>query len=262
MAESRAQLLWDSAAYNDGESVETGIASLAIAQGRIYTMGDRLVKEEVEVKKGDKVDKKTVYKGDGFLFCLDAETGKEIWKSKIGPSYYNSVRVRRPLHAHPRRRSALRPLAARLARAAAKLKDGSILWQKNLVKDFGGRMMSGWGYSESPLVDGEKRRLHTRAGKTAALVALDKLTGAVMWKCAVPANSGAGYASIVTTEVGGIKQYITLLGKELGLIGVDANSGSSSGTMPKLPTASPIPTALVQGPYVFTATGYGAAPPC
>ena len=27
---------------------------------------------------------------------------------------------------------------------------------KNLPKDFGGRMMSGWGYSESPLVDGDK----------------------------------------------------------------------------------------------------------
>ncbi len=53
---------------------------------------------------------------------------------------------------------------------------GQIIWQKNLPNDFGGEMMSGWGYSESPLVDGD-RLICTPGGNDAIMVALDKKTG-------------------------------------------------------------------------------------
>jgi outer membrane protein assembly factor BamB len=118
--------------------------------------------------------------------------------------------------------------------------------------------MSGWGYSESPTVDGNLL-ICTPGGKTAALVALDKLTGATVWKCELPTSCGAGYASIATAEVGGIKQYITVLGKELGLVGVDAKTGKFLWNYAKAANGTAnCPTALVQGEYVFTATGYGA----
>ena len=45
--------------------------------------------------------------------------------------------------------------------------------------------MSGWDYSESPLIDGD-RLICTPGGKEAALVALNKMTGEVIWKCAIP----------------------------------------------------------------------------
>jgi hypothetical protein len=109
------KLLWDSNTVNGGHSIETSIASLAIVEGRIYTMGDHLIKEEVDVKKGDTVTKKAVYKGDGFLFCVDADTGKEIWKTRIGPAYYNSYGSG-GLHSHHRRRSALRHFSSGSAR--------------------------------------------------------------------------------------------------------------------------------------------------
>ena len=55
-------------------SVGIGFSSLAITQGKVCPrMGDR------------KADKKVKGSDDGcFVFCLDATTGKEIWKSKIG----------------------------------------------------------------------------------------------------------------------------------------------------------------------------------
>ena len=34
--------------------------------------------------------------------------------------------------------------------------DGKEIWRRNLEKDFKGKMMSGWGYAESVLVDGDK----------------------------------------------------------------------------------------------------------
>ena len=33
---------------------------------------------------------------------------------------------------------------------------GALRWQHSMIRDYNGRMMSDWKYSESPLVDGDK----------------------------------------------------------------------------------------------------------
>ena len=135
--------------------------------------------------------------------------------------------------------------------------EGSILWQKDIKKEFGGHMMSGWGYSESPLIDGEKVVV-TPGGKKAAMVALDKATGAKIWTCEIPKDSGAGYASIAKAEVGGIPMYITFLGKDPGLIGVNAKTGKFLWNDSKVANGTAnAPTASVHGDYVFASSGYG-----
>ena len=48
-------------------------------------------------------------------------------------------------------------------------------------------MMSGWGFSESPLVDGD-RVLCTPGGADAMIVALDKLTGKEIWRSSMPST--------------------------------------------------------------------------
>src|SRR5689334_2588919 len=53
---------------------------------------------------------------------------------------------------------------------------GKNVWQKSLPDDFGGKMMSIWGFCESPLIDGDKV-LFTPGGKDATVVALNKKTG-------------------------------------------------------------------------------------
>src|SRR5438876_352320 len=67
------KLLWDSKKVNKDPSVGIGLSSLAIADGKIYTMGDLLKVEQVEFKnKEGKIAKKNVTKGGNvFLFCLD-----------------------------------------------------------------------------------------------------------------------------------------------------------------------------------------------
>ena len=42
-----------------------------------------------------------------------------------------------------------------------RIQDGSVLWQRNILKDFSGRNIP-WLISESPLVDGNKDRKSTR----------------------------------------------------------------------------------------------------
>ena len=69
---------------------------------------------------------------------------------------------------------------------------GKLRWQKSLRKDFGGQPGQ-WAYSESPLIDGDVV-VATPGGAEATIVALNKKTGAVIWKSAVPGGDPAGYA--------------------------------------------------------------------
>jgi outer membrane protein assembly factor BamB len=105
--------------------------------------------------------------------------------------------------------------------ACLETKSGKILWQKNLKKEFGGQPGI-WAYAESPLVDGDVLVV-TPGGAQATLVALNKKTGAVIWKSAVPGGDAAAYASAVVVQAGGRKQYVQFLSK--GIVGVDAKTG-------------------------------------
>jgi outer membrane protein assembly factor BamB len=55
------------------------------------------------------------------------------------------------------------------------------------------------------------------------MVALNKKTGALIWKSAIPGGDPAGYASAMVVLGGGRKQYVQFLSK--GLVGVDAKTG-------------------------------------
>lgn len=100
-------------------------------------------------------------------------------------------------------------------------KDGKLDWQVDFVKDFGGKI-PGWGYTESPLIDGDKV-ICTPGGKN-TLVALDKNTGKVIWKAAVPKADGAHYASAIVVESAGQKQYVQFV--RGGVVAVGASDGA------------------------------------
>lgn len=139
--------------------------------------------------------------------------------------------------------------------------NGRVLWRKNYGKDFGGRMMSGWGYSESPLIDGEKL-ICTPGADEAAMVALNKDTGEVIWKCAVPRCGGAGYASPIKVTVDGVSMYVTHLGPTGGVVGVEANSGKLLWQYTRVSNGTAnIPTVVARDRLLFCSTGYdsGAA---
>ena len=229
-------LLWNSKTVS-GKSIGVGFSSISIAGGKIYTMGD-LGKEGC------------------FVFCLDENTGNHLWATKIAPQNTGSYEGPR---CTPTVDGDFIYVTARQGILSCLNKnDGEIVWQKDFVKEFKGKMMSGWGYSESPLIDGDKV-VCTPGAEDAALVALNKLTGEVIWKSAIPKSGGSGYSSIVVTEAGGIRQYITLLGTGQGLVGVNAANGKFLWSYNKaVKGTAHIPTALVHDDLVFTSCGYGA----
>jgi outer membrane protein assembly factor BamB len=98
---------------------------------------------------------------------------------------------------------------------------GKIVWTRNVRRDFGGQPGT-WAYSESPLIDGDAVVV-TPGGAEETLVALQKYSGELIWKSAVPGGDRAGYSSAIAIDAAGRKQYVQFLDK--GLVGVDAATG-------------------------------------
>ena len=117
--------------------------------------------------------------------------------------------------------------------------------------------MPTWSYRESPLVDGDKL-ICTPGGPDATVVALDKLTGKLIWKSQVPGNPKAAYASVIAIDFGGQRQYVQLT--EKALIGVAASDGKLLWQYRRAANSFGIncSTPLYQDGLVFAASAYGA----
>ena len=141
--------------------------------------------------------------------------------------------------------------------ACLRTDDGEVVWSREF-DEWGGRMMSHWGYSESPLVDGD-RVICTPGGAGAMLVALDKRTGREIWRADVPdfgdRKAAAAYSSVVISNAAGVKQYVTLVGQ--GAVGVRAEDGKFLWGYPRIANGTAnISTPLIDGDQVFVSTGY------
>jgi outer membrane protein assembly factor BamB len=135
-------------------------------------------------------------------------------------------------------------------------KTGKVVWTKSFTKDFGGEQ-PGWGYSETPLIDGDKLICAPAADK-AAVVALHKDTGAVIWKSEINRTGGAGYASPIKATVGGVPMYITLLGDSGGVVAVHADTGKLLWQYTAINNGTAnIPTVVTRDDLVWCSTGYG-----
>lgn len=192
------KLVWQ---VND---IGDGYATPAVVGNRIYLMSNRGLDNE-------------------FVQALSTQDGKVIWTTRVG-----NVGNPNQNPSYPKARSTptvdgdlIYALGSDGDLACLETKTGKIRWQKNLRKVFGGEPGE-WAYSESPLVDGDVV-VATPGGAQATLVALNKKTGALVWKSAVPGGDAAGYASAIVVQVAGKKQYVQFLSK--GLVGVDAKTG-------------------------------------
>ncbi len=158
-----------------------------------------------------------------FLQALSTSDGKVIWTTRVG-----NVGNPNQNPPYPKARSTptvdknyIYVLGSDGDLASVETKSGKIRWQKNIRKEFGGKPGE-WAYAESPLIDGDVL-LVTPGGPDATIVALNKKTGALIWKSAVPGGDPAGYASAIVVQGGGRKQYVQFLSK--GIVGVDAKTG-------------------------------------
>jgi outer membrane protein assembly factor BamB len=221
------------------EGLGQGYSSVTIANGRLFTMGDRPSENGSESQ---------------FVLAYDLQNQKLLWAVPIGPKFTDGPRSTPTIDG-----GLVYALGTEGDLVCLEAETGKVRWKRNLPNDFGGMMMSVWKFCESPLIDGDKV-ICTPGGKEAAIVALDKNTGNTVFKCALPemgkgGKDGAGYSSVVAAEICGVKQYVQLLGR--GVVGIDAQTGRFLWGYNRIAnTTANISMPVVQGNYVFVTTAY------
>jgi outer membrane protein assembly factor BamB len=213
-----------------------GYSTVSIVGNLLFTMGDL----EVEGEKAQ------------YVMAFDLATRTRKWKARVGPPHRDGSRCTPTVHD-----GLVYVIGTDGDLVCVEAATGKDVWRKNFKRDFGGRMMSGWRYSESPLVDGEKL-VCTPGGDQAVLAALNRKTGETIWTCAPPPGvkmGGAGYASVVVSEGAGVRQYVTVMGR--GAIGVAAKDGRFLWSYRRVANGTAnIPTPVAHGDHVFVSTAY------
>jgi outer membrane protein assembly factor BamB len=192
--------------------------------------------------------------GDDFAFALDTESGRVRWIQILGEQFLQSY------GDGPRGTITVDEDKLYLIRGGGQIHcllavDGSKIWQRDFEADFGGKIMGPWGFSESPLIDGNNV-ICTPGGRTATMVALDKNTGATVWKTDEWTDD-TGYSSPIVADINGVRQYIQQSSK--GVAGIRAEDGKLlwKVAVPGYSTAV-IPTPVYRDNMVYVTAGYNA----
>ena len=113
-----------------------GYASVSVVSGRIFTTGDR---------------------SDGqYAFAVDEASGKLLWSTKLGRSNTEEGE-RGGARSTPSVEGDLLWLTDSEGNVwCLETATGKERWRRSMTREFGGQMMTIWGFSESPLLDGDR----------------------------------------------------------------------------------------------------------
>ncbi|MFQ5633483.1 MAG: PQQ-binding-like beta-propeller repeat protein [bacterium] len=160
-----------------------GYSSMSVADGKLYTAW-----------------------GDGnwsYLYCFDAATGKQLWRHKLGTNPHID-QGRGPRATPTIDENVVFMIAGYANLHAVNAATGDLVWQHDLVKEYGCRVPT-WGYSSSPMIDGNKLIVQVGGKRDHAFMAFDKKTGTVLW---YSQTDEPGYSSPVAVTIKGTRQVI------------------------------------------------------
>ena len=221
---SGPRLVWKAQGLGEGYS------NLAIAQGRIFTQGQRGRAQ--------------------FVIALNKASGRKLWQTPAGKSYRDS-HGSGPRSTPTVDGDRVFALSADGTLVCLETSTGNTVWSLNIVKKFGGRI-PGWGVSGSPLVDGN-RVIVNPGGRGASIVALDKRNGTVLWRAL---SDPPGYSSPIAVQVGGTRQIIVFTGRSA--VGVQAETGNALWRYRRVSNGTAnIATPIFRDGHVFLSSDYG-----
>jgi outer membrane protein assembly factor BamB len=210
-----------------------GYSTIATSGQRIFTSGDKAE--------------------SSYVMALNLADGKTLWSAKLGrggaPGWGDFAGPRSTITVDGDLAFAVGQWGELVCLATT---SGQEKWRKDLSKDFGGSRPE-WGFSESPLVDGDKVVV-TPGGPGGAIVALSKQTGDLLWQTKELKDS-AHYASLIVTATGGVRQYTQLT--DASVVGVAAADGKLLWRAPRRGATAVIPTPISYEGFVYVTSGYG-----
>ncbi|HEY4490394.1 MAG TPA: PQQ-binding-like beta-propeller repeat protein, partial [Acidobacteriota bacterium] len=169
--------------------VGDGYSGMAVVNSRLYTM---------DAKDGNE-----------YTVCVDATTGKEIWRTRLDAVFTND-QGNGPRATPTVDGDALYSFGAQGMLAALATKDGKKIWEQDLKKTVAAKIPI-WGVSSSPLIEGDLLILPV-GGEANAVVAFNKKTGAIVWKTE---SDEPGYSSPIAADINGVRQIVIFSGTML-----------------------------------------------
>jgi len=226
------------------EDAGVGYSSFAIVDKKLYTMG---ALDETE-----------------YLICLDETSGKELWKTEVGPLLKDG-RGDGPRGTPTVDGEYVYGLSGMGVVFCISLDSKDVKWSVD-VKTLGGSKPH-WGFSESVLVD-DKKVLCKTGGDQGTVLALDKSTGKVLWHQLLnevsinrrtqeerESPAQAHYSSIMPAVINSDAQYVVLTQNLLA--GLRSSDGKVLWSSPWPPgRTAVVPTPIVKDNYVYITSGY------
>ena len=165
----------------------TGFSSFSASNNRLFTLGAR---GNVE-----------------YVIAFDASTGNRLWEVANGQRFRNDMGdgPRSTPTVDGDRVYAFGGTGELVCLDAA---SGKKLWSVNVVSQFGG-VTPYWGYSESPLIVGDRIILNA-GGRRASIVAINKANGQTIWQ---QHSDEAGYSSPMLLRTGSLQQVVFFTGQ-------------------------------------------------
>ncbi len=214
-------------------------SNLGAGFGSIAVQGDRIYVQGMQGRAS-------------MVSSLNRADGQVVWSKVIGTGL-NNERGPGPRGTPTIDGDLLYVLTENGDLTCLRIQDGTRVWQRNILADFGGRNIS-YLISESPLVDGNKV-IVTPGGRNAGMVALDKMSGETIWT-SEELSDEAGYASVIAADVAGVRTLMTLTG-ENG-VGIRASDGKLMWEYPRVANRiANVATPVFHDNKVFYSSSYG-----
>ena len=224
-------LIWKTTGLGEGYTAPS------IVSGRIYGYG---------------------YRGaDEVVWVLDSSNGNTIWSTRVAPAYREIEYSEGPRGTPTVDDGLVFVLGAAGNLTCLQAETGKTLWTRSLTEDFGGKMMSEWGYSESLLVDGD-HLICTPGGPNGTVVALNKESGELVWQ-SKELTDPASYSSLIKVQIGGLDQYVALTGTSLA--GVAAEDGRLLWRTEREGNTSVVATPILKDNHIWVSS-YGIGSHC
>jgi outer membrane protein assembly factor BamB len=184
-------------------TVGIGHSSPVLAGGRIY----------VFARQGE----------DEVLQCLDAITGKEIWRSAQPISYTMHEAAtghgKGPKSTPVVHNDSVYTFGISGVLSCHDARTGKLRWRQDFASQYP-KTSPLFGTAMSPLIEGGLLIAHVGGHDQGALTAFDPATGAVKWSNPL---DGPAYSSPIVVNLGGVRQLVTSTQKNV--IGVEAATG-------------------------------------
>jgi outer membrane protein assembly factor BamB len=220
--------------------MNTGFSTFVVSKGKAFTLA--------RVESGDKE----------ACVAVDAETGKVLWQTELDNAKYDGggdsgTQENRggdgPRSTPSVDGNNVYALSALLKLYCLEAETGKTLWTKDLLKDFGGKMIA-WQNAASPLIEGDLIFVNG-PGAGQCLIALNKKDGSVAWK---GQNDVMTQATPIAATLLGVRQVIFFT--QNGLVSVVPTTGKELWRYAFPYSVSTAASPVVADDIVYCSAGY------